>query len=203
MAAAILTIQLGLLCMRPLQAWLNVFHRWLTVSHACSAALHWWRTTSHLREGVRMGVVLNRQVVMTDASNLGWGAVWEGRGVRVSWPDCWTSLHLNMLELQAVSLALHHFLPVLSGTHVLIRTDNTTVVAYIHHHGDLRSPGLHRTAFRLLTWVQRNLLSLRATHIPGAVNWAAGLLSRKGPHPSEWQLHHQTVERIWERFGKA
>ncbi|MGH0131633.1 UNVERIFIED_CONTAM: hypothetical protein FKN15_061726 [Acipenser sinensis] len=59
MTAAISAIQLGLLRMRPLQAWLNAFHlnpkcdrhRWLMVSLACSAALHWWRATSHLREG--------------------------------------------------------------------------------------------------------------------------------------------------------
>ena len=58
-------------------------------------------------------------------------------------------------------------------------------------------------AFRLLTWVQRNLMSLWVMHIPGAVNWAADLLSRKGLHPSEWRLHPQIVERIWEWFGKA
>ncbi|MGH0157090.1 UNVERIFIED_CONTAM: hypothetical protein FKN15_071880 [Acipenser sinensis] len=54
MAAAMSAIQLGLL------RWVNAFHlntksdihRRLTVSHACSSALRWMRTTSHLREGV-------------------------------------------------------------------------------------------------------------------------------------------------------
>ncbi|MGH0163646.1 UNVERIFIED_CONTAM: hypothetical protein FKN15_064603 [Acipenser sinensis] len=80
-----------------------------------------------------------------------------------------------MLEFQVVSLVLHHFLLVLRGTHVLIRTDNTTVVVYVNHQGGLRSPVLHHMAFRLLTWAQRNWLSLRATHIPGVVNWAADI----------------------------
>ncbi|XP_058865945.1 uncharacterized protein LOC131708048 [Acipenser ruthenus] len=211
MAAATVAIQLGLLRMRPLQVWLNAFHlnarrdkhRRLTVSRTCSATLRWWRVPCHLRKGVQMGVILNRQVVTTDASSQGWGAVWQGRGVSGSWPDHWASLHVNILELRAVFLALQHFLPVLSGAHVLIRTDSTTVVAYINHQGGLRSPGLHRIAFRLLIWAQANLLSLRATHIPGVVNLAADLLSRRGPHPSEWRLHPQTVECIWERFGKA
>ncbi|XP_034780644.2 uncharacterized protein LOC117973223, partial [Acipenser ruthenus] len=211
MAAATVAIQLGLLHMRLLQAWLNAFHlnarrdkhRRLTVSRTCSAALRWWRVPSHLCKGVKMGVILNRQVVTTDASSQGWGAVWQGKGVSGSWPDRWASLHVNILELWVVFLALQHFLPVLSSAHVLIRTDSTTVVAYINHQGGLRSPWLHCIAFRLLIWAQANLLSLRATHIPGVVNLAADLLSRRGPHPSEWRLHPQTVERIWERFRKA
>lgn len=38
--------------------------------------------------------------------------------------------HINVLELLAVFLALEHFLPHLHGCHTLIRTDNSTVVAY-------------------------------------------------------------------------
>ncbi|MBN3271429.1 MBNL1 protein, partial [Polyodon spathula] len=48
-------------------------------------ALRWCRMSSHLREAMRMGVVLSRQVVTTDTSNSGWGAIWEGRGVRGTW----------------------------------------------------------------------------------------------------------------------
>lgn len=34
-------------------------------------------------------------------------------------------LHINCLELQAVSLSLKHFLSLLRGQHVLVKTDNT------------------------------------------------------------------------------
>ncbi|MGH0152804.1 UNVERIFIED_CONTAM: hypothetical protein FKN15_023576 [Acipenser sinensis] len=66
MAAAMSAIQLGLLRwvnafhLNTKSRWVNAFHlntksdihRRLTVSHACSSALRWMRTTSHLREGV-------------------------------------------------------------------------------------------------------------------------------------------------------
>ena len=73
---------------------------------------------------------------------------------------------------QAVSLALKHFLPFLRGQHVLVRTDNTTVVAYINRQRGLRSFQMHTLAHRLTMWSSAHLLSPRATHVPGARNWS-------------------------------
>ena len=58
---------------------------------------------------------------------------------------------------------LIHFLPYVTGAHVLVRTDNTTAGAYINKQGGLRSPQLHRLAHKLILWSSANLLSLRAT----------------------------------------
>ena len=90
-----------------------------------------------------MGVVLTRKVVTTDASLVGWGATHEGRTVNGTWSPQMRLAHINCLELLAVSLALKHFLPFLKGQHVLVRTDNTTVVAYVNRQGGLRSCHLH------------------------------------------------------------
>ncbi|MGH0123724.1 UNVERIFIED_CONTAM: hypothetical protein FKN15_013590 [Acipenser sinensis] len=54
--------------------------------------------------------------------------------------------------------------------------------------------------FSLLTWAQRNLLSLQATHIPGVVNWAVDSAGTVRIHQSGDST--LIVERIWERFGK-
>jgi hypothetical protein len=79
--------------------------------------------------------------------------------------------HINVLELNAVHLAFCHFLPVLRGQHLLIRTDNTSVVAHINHRGGLRSMALHQIT--------------KVIHLPGVENQAADLLSRGGPLPSD------------------
>ncbi len=73
-------------------------------------------------------------------------------------------------EMMAVSLALKTFLSALKGHHVLVQLHNTTVVAYINHQGGLRSRPLHRMTRRLLLWVQEELLSLRAVHVPVILN---------------------------------
>ncbi len=71
----------------------------------------------------------------------------------------------QLLEMLAVFQALKHFLPDLGGHHVLVRTDNTSVVSYINHQGGLRSRPLYRLARQILLWAQGKLLSLRVVYI--------------------------------------
>jgi len=150
-----------------------------------------------------MGTVSSRKVVTTDASLSGWGGIHEGRSVRGRWSQALQRLHINFLELSAVFLSLRHFLPFLSGHHVLVRTDNTTTVAYINRQGGLRSRMLHDLARDLILWSSAHFLSLRATHVPGDLNTGADLLSRGAPVYGEWTLHPQVVEQIWARYGRA
>ena len=113
------------------------------------------------------------------------------------------STHINCLDLLAVLLALRHFLPWLRGHHVLVRTDNSTVVAYINRQGGLRSPMLHTLAHRLIVWSSVYLQSIRATHVPGVLNCGADLLSRGNPLYADWKLHPEVVSQIWSQFGQA
>lgn len=83
-------------------------------------------------KGVALGVILSRrEIVQTDASLTGWGAVWQHRTIRGNWNCDQTSRNINVLELKAVQLALEHFGLALLNHHVLIRTDNTSVVYHI------------------------------------------------------------------------
>ncbi|XP_038126440.1 uncharacterized protein LOC119773526 [Cyprinodon tularosa] len=211
MASAILVIRLGRLHMRDFQRWVAslqmdpVRHgaRRITVTADCITALRCWRAPSFLTQGVPMGTVSSRKVVTTDASLSGWGGIHEGRSVRGRWSQALQRLHINFLELSAVFLSLRHFLPFLSGHHVLVRTDNTTTVAYINRQEGLRSRMLHNLARDLILWSSTHFLSLRATHVPGDLNTGADLLSRGAPVYGEWTLHPQVVEQIWARYGRA
>ncbi len=95
MAAASPVLQLGLLRMRPLQRWLKprVPHNaWrhgrlhIRVNQACVTALTPWKNPRWMKKGVSMGLVYNRKVVTTDASNTGWGALCEGKPTFGHWP---------------------------------------------------------------------------------------------------------------------
>ncbi|KAI2646275.1 Gag-Pro-Pol polyprotein [Labeo rohita] len=112
------------------------------------------------------------------------------------WPPCPRSVersptHVahNCLEMLAVFLALKHFLPDLRDRHVLVRTDNTSVVSYINHQGGLCSRPLYKLAHQILVWSQGKLLSLKAVYLPGYLNLGADILSRQGPRPRDWMLH--------------
>ncbi len=147
-----------------------------------------------------LGASCRRKMLTTDASLTGWGAISEGRSSQGLWKDHHLSWHINRLDMLAVFLALKNFLTDLRGHHVLVRSDNTSVVSYINHQGGLRSRPLCKLACQILLW---KLLSLRATCIPGAHNIGADILSRQGLRPGEWRLHPEVVELIWKEFGQA
>lgn len=211
MASSLVAITLGRLHMRGFQRWVGSRgldphrdgHRRVRVSADCSLALREWKRPGFLSQGVAMGAVSARKVISTDASLSGWGATHEGRTVNGEWGPHMRSTHINCLELLAVHLSLKHFLPWLRGHHVLVRSDNSTVVAYINRQGGLGSPKLHTLAHRLIVWSSVHLLSLRATHVPGILNFGADLLSRGNPLYGDWKLHPEVVKQIWLRFGQA
>ncbi|CAM4642809.1 unnamed protein product [Leuciscus chuanchicus] len=165
------------------------------VNHGCLRTLIPWRAQDWYHEGVTMGVVSRRKVFFTDASNLGWGALHEGKPASGLWSSTEQSLHINCLEMKAVCLALKAFLSNLKGHHVLVRTDNMSVVAYINRQGDIRSGNLYAIARDLLLWAQTNLSSLRAAHIPGIQNLGhqAGQGERMPSPPSGPPLGIQAV----------
>ena len=105
-----------------------------------------------------------RELVSTDTSQIGWGGCDQGQVGQRLLATPWSGMHINTLFLRAVLLALQSFLPHLKGIHVLVRTDNTTVVAYINHQGGLRSHRLLLMAQELLLWAQGCLASMRSTH---------------------------------------
>ncbi|KAK9957701.1 hypothetical protein ABG768_011924, partial [Culter alburnus] len=211
MASTVSIIPLGLLRMRDFQRWTAAqrlcpkrhLNRKVIVTSLCMRALHHWRDRAFLESGTPLGAVSMRKVVTTDASLTGWGAVCEGRIAKGKWPVSLQNAHINFLELLTVFLALKHFVQFLKNHHVLIRSDNTTAVAYINRQGGTRSPQLHSLAQKLIGWGVKHFHSLRATHVPGIMNVGADLLSRGNPLYGEWTLHPQVVSQLWERFGRA
>ncbi|MGH0151685.1 UNVERIFIED_CONTAM: hypothetical protein FKN15_019756 [Acipenser sinensis] len=164
----------------PLQAWFSRRvnhpllqpHLLLSVSPHCMEVLSWWKQPAHLCLGVALGSITRREVITTDASSSCWGAVWNGRGAQGVWQPPWVGLHINVLELQAVFLALQSFFQEVQGRHMLIRTDNATLVTYINHQDGLRSPCLYRGAHKSLLWAHEHLL-------PSLRDILVGILYRK------------------------
>ncbi len=211
MAAAAVTVPLGLLHMRPLQHWLyGRIPRWawkrgtyrVQITPACRKTFRPWSDPSFLRAGVPLEQVSRHAVVFTDASSTGWGATYNGHAVSGVWTGPQLHWHINCLELLAVRLALSRLRGRLQRKDVLVRTDNTATVAYINRQGGLRSRRMSQLARHLLLWSQKHLRSLCAIHIPGVFNRAADELSRAAL-PGEWRLHPQAVQLIWGRFGAA
>ncbi len=151
MAAASPVLQLGLLRKRPLQRWLKPRvppNAWrherlhIRVSQACVTALAPGRTHDEWRrawpwEWSAIGK-LSRQMPPTQVG----GALCEGKPTFGHWSKAEKGFHINCLEMLAVCRACQFFLPDLIGRHVLIRSDNMSVVSYINHQGGVSSKRL-------------------------------------------------------------
>ncbi len=120
----------------------------------------------------------------------------EGKPTFGHWLKAEKRLHINCLEMLAVCQAWQFFLPDLKGHHVLIHSDNMSVVSYINHQGGLSSKRLCLLAECLLEWAQPHLRSLRVLHIPGKLNQGADKLSRSNVPSDEWMLHPQVIRWI-------
>ena len=108
--------------------------------------------------------------LFTDASNEGWGAHLNQCSTKGLWSEGEKRLHINVLELKAVSLALRSFKDQCLNQTVLVATDNSTVVAYINKQGGTHSAEMCALLWKIMTWCHRSHITLKARHIPGCLN---------------------------------
>jgi hypothetical protein len=162
-----------------------------------------WTDSAWLTHGVPIVLPPPGAEVFTDASLEGWGAHCSEHSAQGSWSLEQSNWHINLLEMKAVALALEAFLPFLPKGVIKVRSDNSTVVAYINRQGGTVSRSLSLQVETLLIWASSHSLELVAVHVQGAANVLADALSRAhSVVATEWTLSNRVLERVWLRFFK-
>lgn len=141
-------------------------------------------------------------LITTDASKLGWGAVFEGQSTGGHWNSEEIDLHINELEMKAINFALKSFLNNIKNIHIRIRSDNTTAVAYINNLGGVKSLKCHSIAKNIWTWAFNRDVHLSAEHLPGSENSLADKASRIFDENTEWSLNSDMYSKIVNNFGE-
>ena len=198
----------GRLHMRPFQFHLKEHWRYpqsldnlLPWTEAIAAHLDWWQNPSNVMKGADLHPKDHNIQLFTDASNEGWGAHLDQNFTKGLWSDREKRLHINVLELKAVSLALRDFKDQCQNQTVLVATDNSTVVAYINKQGGTHSAEMCALLWKIMTWCHHYHITLKARHIPGCLNVMADLLSRSNQVQStEWSLHPQVFKQICQKW---
>ena len=198
----------GRLHMRPFQ--FNLKEHWrypqsldnlLPWTEAIAAHLDWWQNPSNVMKGADLHPKDHSIQLFTDASNEGWGAHLDQNSTKGLWSDREKRLHINVLELKAVSLALRDFKDQCQNQTVLVATDNSTVVAYINKQGGTPSAEMCALLWKIMTWCHHYHITLKARHIPECLNVMADLLSRSNQVQStEWSLHPQVFKQICQKW---
>ena len=87
---------------------------------------HWKPTSRDMQRSMNVTITIT-----TDSSKTGYGGRMNDKMIfQGSWSHIESNQHINVLEMEAVLRTVKHFLPYLQGQHVLIRSDNTTVVQF-------------------------------------------------------------------------
>ena len=194
----------GRLHMRPFQFHLKEHWRFpqsldtlLPWTETISAHLDWWQNPTNVMKGADLHPKDHSIQLFTDASNESWGAHLEQTSAKGLWSNRENRLHINVLELKAVSLALQRFKDQCQNQTVLVATDNSTVVAYINKQGGTHSVEMCALLWKIMTWCHCNQITLKTRHISGWLNVMANLLFRSNQVQStEWSLHPQVFKQI-------
>ena len=134
--------------------------------------------------------------IMSDASDLAWGAHLESVRIQGFWRSYQFSWLINRKELKAAFLALKFLIPNRTNVHAQICIDNRTAVAYINHLGGTRSLELNSIAVKMWAWCLERNMFLSALYVPGILNKIADLLSRLKLESTEWMLNPRIFKQI-------
>ena len=143
--------------------------------------------------------------IFSDAGLTGWGSHLEPEGLlyRGVLSKTQVRLHINILEMMAISLTLRKALQFIKNSTVLISTDNTTVVAYLNRQGvggGAHSPDLCVEIWKTLIWCHQNRINLLIKHILGKSNVLADRLSRiTKPISTDYRL---SINQLQTEFFK-
>ena len=171
---------------------LRVCHSWDQIwdlSHAAKLDLTWWINCNP--QELSPVPLLNHDPcvsLFSDASLSGWGAsLSSGEMISGLWSHPDVEEHINFLELKAIYLSIVHFLPLLKGKSVAIRSDNSSSIFYINKMGGTHSPILCHLALKIWNLAVLHDIKIHASHIAGIDNSAADFLSRFSHH-HEYEL---------------
>ena len=140
--------------------------------------------------------------IHTDASNSGWGAVYEEVTAPGTWAQEETELHINAKELLAIKFGLMSLVVDPNLKHIKIWSDNTTAVQSLNKLGTCRSEACHKIVVEIWEWARKHGYFLTAAHIPGIENEEADRQSRaKHNSELEWQIDSTILRECFDKLN--
>ena len=179
----------------------QAYHQEVALTEETRAELQWWAQKASAHNQTPVVTQVPDMVIETDASLMGWGAQCQEHRTGGQWSVEEKVMHINALELLAVSLALKAFVKDKSHVNILIQTDSMSAKAYINHLGGTHSHQLNLLAVQLWKWCLDRHISLTAEHLPGKENQIADEESRIVRDQCDWMIHPNLFAQIQQEMG--
>ena len=162
--------------------------------------IRWW--VKNVGQGKQISHGTPVLELKTDASLDGWGAFLAHSRTGGRWNQLEREQVINVLECKAILYGLQSFRKDVRNKHILVKSDNTTAVAYINHMGGSVSEMCNNVSRETWEWCISQDIWITAAHIPGKANVEADWESRNFNDQSHWKLNVNVFEKICAAFGK-
>ena len=150
----------------------------VSISEEARSDLDWWSSCGSSLPPRSLSPFSADITIFTDASNSGWGAWTSSNSVSGKWSESENEYHINVLELLAVLYAFQSLYRTTYSCSILVKSDNSTVVAYINKQGGTTCRKLCNLAIELWDFCVVRNIRLAASHVAGVLNVQADKLSR-------------------------
>jgi len=155
--------------------------------------LHYWANLTVLNTTKSIIPDQAVQMLFTDSSDYGYGAVCQGEPFWGYWLPSDFCYNINVKELLAIQLAFSHFLAMFRNQTVLILTDNMACMFYLLKQGGTKCAHMTLITLEIYALAIEHNVTIMAKHIPGKKNITADLLSRMENEYLEWKLDYQAL----------
>ena len=171
----------------------NINHH-IYLNKEAQADIAWWSHFIVSWNGVSLiqepYIDSSKMRLFTDASNIGFGAVYGDYWFSCPWPQKFIPMHINIKEMFAVLAAIftwgHHW----HNKQIVLFSDNTTVCNVWLSTTSKDSDLMFYIRHLFLFSAKRNI-NLLIKHVPGVVNIDADFLSRL--QVAAFKNHHHTA----------
>ena len=178
------------------------FDRKIILSQDSLDELLWCLNSVRKKNGKHIRPPLVQFRCCCDASFLGWGCFDEDQNKYANgrWDSSVSDKSINFLELLAIFHAMRALYSEVSQSHIEIRCDNISAVAYVNDMGGMVSLSMDRLAKELWEWCLNRDIFISAIYIPGKDNVRADYYSRNFSDSTEWSLKQEIFNRICKQF---
>ena len=109
--------------------------------------------------------------------------------------------YINYLELEVIHFAIKSYYKKWAGVeHLRIRSNNTTVIAYINNMVGITSDNCNNLAKVIWKFYIKKVW-ISVEHIPGSENCIADFMSRSFNDNTEWQLFTELFQKIVKQYS--